>query len=141
MTRKEAFALMFEGIGHDRARYVELKGLLDQQFRAALRRDGAALTVTGNAILALADTLNASHDERKRCARVLSGAVRPGTMSDVCASLSGLAGDAMRGEWRKLEAQVVECHRLNRRNASLITSQFEIMQRVLHGESNTYVRT
>ncbi|KVH43258.1 flagellar export chaperone FlgN [Burkholderia diffusa] len=141
MTRKEAFAQMFKGIAHDRARYVQLEGLLNRQFRAALRRDSAALTVTGNAIMALVDALNVSHDTRKRCARVLTGAERPESMSDVCASLSGMAGQAMRDEWQKLEAQVFECQGLNRRNAGLIMSQFEIMQRVMHGESNTYVRT
>ena len=37
-----------------------------------------------------------------------------------------------------LEQMVLECKRLNARNSEFLTEQYSIMQRVLHGEEDTY---
>ncbi len=45
---------------------------------------------------------------------------------------------APRRDWVALEQMVLECKRLNARNSDLLTEQYSIMQRVLHGEEDTY---
>ncbi|AIO70135.1 flagellar protein FlgN [Burkholderia oklahomensis] len=141
MKRKEAFAQLFSGIERDLGRYRQLHGLLNQQFAAALRRDSSALAATGHAIVALADALIDNHRARGRCARALTEPAEPKSMADVCAVLPAAPCDALAREWTKLETLVTECKRLNQRNASLLMSQFEIVQRVLYGEVDTYVQT
>ncbi|KGS38545.1 flagellar protein FlgN [Burkholderia pseudomallei] len=139
MTRKEAFSRMLAGLEADRSRCEELRGLLEQQFDAALRRDGSLLMVAGSAIRALVQALGTSHEARRQCARVLAAPKRPASMSELCALLRGAARDALTLEWQSFDALMCECRRLNQRNATVLMSQFEIVQRVLHGESDTYV--
>jgi len=40
--------------------------------------------------------------------------------------------------WAELEQTVVACKRATTRNTALLTEQFSVMQRVLHGEEHTY---
>ncbi|KUY54604.1 MULTISPECIES: flagellar export chaperone FlgN [unclassified Burkholderia] len=139
MTRNEAFAKILDGIRVDVARYAEMKGLLDLQFAAALRRDGASLMATGNAILALADALRASHEMRRRCMHVLVSPLEPESMTQAWAALPGRVRERLTRVVAQFESQIQECRNLNQRNAALLMSQFEIAQRALYGEVDTYV--
>jgi len=139
MTRKDAFVRIIEGFDIDRNRYADMSRLLDRQFAAALRRDAFSLNEIGDAILALANTLGASHEIRRKDLRALIAPLKPESMAQVCEALPGAARDKLTREWGQFEMRVLECAQLNRRNAMLMTSQYEVMQRVLQGEVDTYV--
>lgn len=139
MTRKEAFVRIIEGFDIDRNRHADMSKLLDRQFAAALRRDAPSLMETGDEILALANTLGASHDLRRKDLRALVAPMKPESMAQVCEALRGAARDKLKHEWAQFEMRVLECAQLNQRNATLMASQYEIMQRVLQGEVDTYV--
>jgi flagellar biosynthesis protein FlgN len=140
MSRKAAFVAMRETIDVDRKRCAELKQLLDQQFDAGLRRDGASLMAVASAIQVCVDALQSSHAARCQWARVLAAPHAPGSMAQLCDTLRGAPRDTLSSEWQALDALMRECQRLNQRNATLLMSQFEIVQRALHGEADTYVR-
>lgn len=139
MTRKQAFVRIIEGFDIDRDRYAEMSRLLERQFAAALRRDASSLIGVGDSILALANTLGASQETRRQDLRTLVAPLKPESMAQVCEVLPGAARDKLSREWDLFETRVLECAQLNQRNATLLTSQYEIMQRVLQGEANTYV--
>ncbi|MNS92025.1 hypothetical protein D3C72_1261420 [compost metagenome] len=59
-------------------------------------------------------------------------------MAQLFAMLQEDARTAAQRDWAALEQMVLECKRLNARNSDLLTEQYSIMQRVLHGEEDTY---
>ncbi|WP_260466812.1 flagellar protein FlgN [Pandoraea apista] len=128
-----------EGFAIDRNRHADMSKLLDRQFAAALRRDASSLTETGDEILALANVLGASHETRRKEIRALVAPMKPESVAQVCEALPGTARDKLMREWAQFELRVLECSRLNQRNAALMTSQYATMQRVLQGEVDTYV--
>jgi flagella synthesis protein FlgN len=44
----------------------------------------------------------------------------------------------LEADWKQLEAMVRSARDLGKRNAELLAEQFTIMQRVLHGDDQTY---
>ncbi|MBM3114707.1 flagellar protein FlgN [Jeongeupia naejangsanensis] len=138
MTRQDAFKRLMLGVSADHRDYQQLETLLQSQFAAALRHDGAALTAIGEQVLTLVEAMDARRQERVTVAGLLLGR-KPVSMGAVIASLSGKPRATLEAWWQRLEALVNECKALNARNGQLMASQFEIMQRVLHGESDTYV--
>ncbi|MEG1055633.1 MAG: flagellar protein FlgN, partial [Janthinobacterium sp.] len=59
-------------------------------------------------------------------------------MAQLFALLQEDARSKAQADWSALEQMVLECKRLNSRNSELLTEQYSIMQRVLHGEEDTY---
>lgn len=142
MTRREALETVVRGIVADLADYRQMKLLLEAQFEAALAHRSDAITEVGEHIVALAASMEARRVERVRLAGRLAGRVadvgEPASMAGVFALLGEAARARAQAAWRALEVLVVECKTLNARNCRLLMDQHEIMQRVLHKESDIY---
>lgn len=124
------------GIAADRVAYTELTDLLEQQFDAALRHQGSRL---GEIAAQLATVLEAAEARRQQRVALAQRLIGPqATMAQAFTLLKSPTREKMEAEWLALEAMVLECKRLSKRNAELLVEQHAIMQRVLHGEEHTY---
>jgi flagella synthesis protein FlgN len=136
MPRQDAMRLLLGGIADDLAAYTALRGLLQQQFEAALRHRAAELGGAAEAISALVDVLQLRRQQRVALVQRLVGP--NGTMPQAFALLKSTARERMEADWNTLEQSVIECKRLGKRNGDLLAEQYSIMQRVLHGEEQIY---
>lgn len=128
------------GVGLDVRDYRLLQALLDDQFRAALRHQTSRLEDLAARITAITQALETRRVERVALVRVLAG---PGAGSvaspeAIFSQATGRSREALESGWRMLQALVHDCKRLNTRNCQLLMDQHGIMQRVLHGEDETY---
>lgn len=136
LTRQEAMRCLIDGVVGDVAGYASLELLLNEQFDAALRHQNARLAELAASIETLCDTLEARRAQRVELAeRLLGPAAR---MSAVFPLMKGGARAALEASWQSLQARVIECQRLGKRNSDLMVDQFSLMQRVLHGEEQLY---
>lgn len=136
MKRGEAIARLLRDVLSDVADYGALRLLLDSQFDAALRHDATALRLLAARITDAVQVLDARRRLRARLVAGLYGT--EGRMEHVFAELPEDNRERCRAMWTGLQARVADCKRLNARNCLLMTDQYEIMQRVLHGEDQTY---
>jgi flagella synthesis protein FlgN len=136
MSRGRALAELVRGVEQDGQAYGALRDLLEQQFRAALRHDSAALATLADRILALVGEIDGRRQQRESLCAVAAGA--RARMDDIVPLLPEAARGAFAAAWKGLESQVRECKELNSRNGRLMTEQHAVMQRVLHGEMDTY---
>ena len=136
MTRHDALGRLMRGVGHDVREYSLLQALLEDQFRAALRHDTIRLGDLARRITSQVDALDARRVERVELVRLLAG--DEATLPATFALLSDKPRAAMETGWAALQGLVNECKRLNARNCELLMEQHAIMQRVLHGETETY---
>ena len=127
---------LLAGIGDDLQAYAGLAALLEEQFDAALRHQGPRLGELAEKITAMVAEADARRIERVSLAQHLAGP--NATMTQVFALLKAAGREKMEADWLALEALVIECKRLSKRNADLLVEQHGIMQRVLHGEEHTY---
>lgn len=139
MNRRDALKQLMCDIGSDRNDYRRLVELLEQQFAAALKHDGAEIGAINEQILALVERLDAHRRERPTLTATVLGPGKKASIEAVIDTLGGLPASALDGWWNELRQLVVRCKELNARNGRLMSSQYEIMQRVLYGESDTYV--
>ena len=135
-TRQDAMRALLAGIGADLQAYAELGALLEEQFDAALRHQGARLGEIAEQISAMVTAADARRIQRVAIAQQLNGP--KATMAQAFGLLKPAARAKMEADWQALEALVIECKRLSKRNAELLVEQHSIMQRVLHGEEHTY---
>ncbi|MBX5461018.1 MAG: flagellar export chaperone FlgN [Steroidobacteraceae bacterium] len=139
MSPRQALARLFEGVRADTADYGVLRDLLEQQFAAALAHRSEEITALVERILEVTATLRARSKERTQLAALILGGKRNSvTMRDISARLPANARKTFDTAWQRLESLVRECKRLNARNAHLLMTQRDIMQRVLGTESDTY---
>lgn len=138
MTRQDAFKQLMLGVNADFFDYQRLALLLEDQFAAALRHDATGLSSIGERITALAEVLEHRRVQRVNAVTALLPGRKAISMTALIATFSGKPREALDASWRGLEAKVAECKALNARNGRLMASQFEVMQRVLHGESDMY---
>lgn len=138
MNRAQALRRVAGGIAADLADYGRLKTLLAEQFDAVVRHDSARVAGIGEAIAALAGVLDRRRVERVTLAGQLAGADGASAMRGVFALLPAAVRGRVEGAWAALETRVRECKALNLRNCELLMSQYEIMQRVLDDEADTY---
>lgn len=136
MTRDQAVAKLAAGLKDDLAACATLLDLLERQFNAALRRRGAELAELAAQLMPALDAMEQRRLQRVALVRALLGP--EGDMARLIAGLPSGAKDALAADWETLERMVAECKRLNVRNGALMTEQYSIMQRVLHGEEHTY---
>ncbi|CDG82551.1 flagellar export chaperone FlgN [Janthinobacterium agaricidamnosum] len=136
MTRPQALTRVLRGVSDDIAAYGALLELQEQQFQAALRHQPARLSALAESINAAVDGMEQRRRQRVSLVRGLSGA--GGTMNQIIELLQGAPRLQLETDWAALEQMVLECKRLNQRNSHLLTEQYSIMQRVLHGEDDTY---
>lgn len=136
ITRQEAVRRVLLGMTEDRAGYAALQTLLEEQFQATLQHQSARLTALADQVIAAVEPLDARRRQRVSLVTALLGP--QGDMAQLFALLQEDARSKAQAEWAALEQMVLECKRLNARNSDLLTEQYSIMQRVLHGEEDTY---
>ncbi|RSZ55653.1 flagellar protein FlgN [Massilia atriviolacea] len=136
MTREQAIGKLSAGVSADLASCQDILALLGRQFDAALRHRSAELTELAALLAPLLDAMEQRRVQRVTLVRALCGATAG--MDTLIATLPAAQREALTAAWQALEQLVIECKRLNVRNSALLTEQFSIMQRVLHGEETLY---
>ena len=136
ITRQEAVRRVLQGMADDRSGYAALQTLLEEQFQATLHHQSARLTALADQVVAAVEPLDARRRQRVSLVTALLGP--QGDMPQLFALLQEDARATAQRDWAALEQMVLECKRLNARNSDLLTEQYSIMQRVLHGEEDTY---
>ncbi|HEX8602553.1 MAG TPA: flagellar export chaperone FlgN [Pseudoduganella sp.] len=127
---------LLQGVADDSADYRTLLGLLEEQFDAAIRHQQERLGRIAGQIASLVDTLEARRAQRLALATRLTGP--DPSMAQVFALLRPEARARLEADWRALEQMVLAAKAAGKRNGELLAEQFTIMQRVLHGENQTY---
>ena len=136
ITRQEAVRRVLLGIADDQEGYTALLALLEEQFHASLHHQSARLTALADQVVAAVEQLDARRRQRVSLVTALLGP--KAEMAQLFALLQEDARRKAQADWSALEQMVLECKRLNSRNSELLTEQYSIMQRVLHGEEDTY---
>lgn len=136
ITRQEAVRRVLQGMTDDSVGYAALKTLLEEQFQATLQHQSTRLTALADQVIAAVEPLDARRRQRVSLVTALLGP--QGDMPQLFALLQEDARSKAEADWVALEQMVLECKRLNARNSDLLTEQYSIMQRVLHGEEDTY---
>ncbi|MDF3079915.1 MULTISPECIES: hypothetical protein [Burkholderia cepacia complex] len=121
--------------------YRKLVQLLEDQFAAALQLDTARLGVLAGVIAAETDAI-----DMRRCYRI----ERLGQVQGAVLALGRrLLADDRHATQRasfverceEVKLLAARCQALTRRNSDLLVAQYEVMQRLMYGESHTYVPT
>ncbi|MGO4377354.1 flagellar export chaperone FlgN [Pseudoduganella sp. RAF53_2] len=128
--------LLLDGIAADMADYQSMLDLIEQQFDAAIRHQSVRLGEIAEAIGTLAAMMDDRRKQRFDLAVRLTGP-QP-SMLQVFALLKPEPRARLESDWKALEAMVLKAKELGKRNAELLAEQFTIMQRVLHGDDQTY---
>ena len=136
ITRQEAVRRVLQGMADDSVGYAALQTLLEEQFQATLQHQSTRLTALADQVIAAVEPLDARRRQRVSLVTALLGP--QGDMPQLFALLQEDARSKAEADWVALEQMVLECKRLNARNSDLLTEQYSIMQRVLHGEEDTY---
>ena len=136
ITRQEAVRRVLQGMADDSVGYAALQTLLEEQFQATLQHQSTRLTALAEQVIAAVEPLDARRRQRVSLVTALLGP--QGDMPQLFALLQEDARSKAEAEWVALEQMVLESKRLNARNSDLLTEQYSIMQRVLHGEEDTY---
>ena len=136
ITRQEAVRRVLQGMTDDSVGYAALQTLLEEQFQATLQHQSTRLTALADQVIAAVEPLDARRRQRVSLVTALLGP--QGDMPQLFALLQEDARSKAEADWVALEQMVLECKRLNARNSDLLTEQYSIMQRVLHGEEDTY---
>ena len=136
ITRQEAVRRVLQGMADDSLGYAALQTLLEEQFQATLQHQSTRLTALADQVIAAVEPLDARRRQRVSLVTALLGP--QGDMPQLFALLQEDARATAERDWVALEQMVLECKRLNARNSDLLTEQYSIMQRVLHGEEDTY---
>jgi flagella synthesis protein FlgN len=130
---------LLAGLRSDVADYCRLEKLLSAQFDAAMRHQAEEMGAVVAQILALTAILETRRSERVAlAAAILSCSASKVSISAVSARLQAAPRAVFDQYCGTLEALVRECKRLNLRNCQLITSQQDIMRRVLNAPQDTY---
>ncbi len=128
--------MLLDGIKADLQSYQQMLDLIAQQFEAAIRHQSERLGEIAQEIGALVDVLEARRAQRVDLATRLIGP-QP-SMEQVFALLKPEARARLEADWAQLEGMVQTAREMGRRNADLLAEQYTIMQRVLHGDDQTY---
>jgi len=136
MTRDQAVARLLDGIQDDVKASAAIRDLLEQQFQAALRHRGAELTTLAEALMPQLDAMEGRRQQRVQLVRALFG--QQAGMDQLFAGLPAPQRDDAAAAWDRLETLVRDCKSATTRNASLMAEQHSTMQRLLHGEDQTY---
>jgi flagella synthesis protein FlgN len=136
MTRPQAVAALADGVGQDLDAARAILALLEQQFQAALRHQGAQLAALAAELTPALDAMEARRQQRVSLVRALAGA--EATMAGFITAQAEPLRAQLAAAWSELETLVVKCKAATVRNTDLMADQFMLMQRVLHGEDQVY---
>jgi len=141
MTRNEGLVRLARGINADLADYEKLKNLLAALFEAALGHHAGKVGQASESIARLAETIEARRCERVELVADLLDGDPEASMAKVFVLFNGASRHHFESWWLKLESLVRECKAANARVGQLMTTQHEIMNRVLDCEADIYVPT
>lgn len=136
LTRQQANTLLVEGVQHDLQDAGAIHTLLERQFEAAVHHRSAELTALAEALAPLLATMEGRRQQRVTLVRALLGP--DAAMSQYVASLAAGPRANFEAAWEALEGAVRACKEATNRNGQLLAEQYSVMQRVLHGEEDTY---
>lgn len=139
MSVSAALTQLLDDINADLHTYRRLAQMFDVQFAAALRLDADVLKRTAEQIEHEVGLLDARRRARSGAGqKPLSIAYQQTGRTPVTTAATAQRAtlDVCREEWK---AAVKHCKAQAVRNGNLLASQFEMMQRLLHGEKHTYV--
>ena len=136
MTRQQAAAALAEGVGQDLDAAKGILALLERQFEAALRHQGAELARLAEELAPALDAMDARRRQRVALVRALHG--EEGSMAGFIAAQPEPGRTPLAAAWSELERVVVACKAATTRNGNLLADQFTTMQRVLHNPDGTY---
>lgn len=136
MTREQARARLTGDLGADLADSAAMLVLLERQFEAALRHRSAELSGLTAELAPMLEAMEARRQRRVTLVRALHGA--DASMADLIAALPAPGRAVFAADWSALEQRVRACQAATERNSALMTEQFSVMQRVLHGEEQIY---
>jgi flagella synthesis protein FlgN len=136
MTRDQAVARLLGGVEDDVKACNAVRELLERQFQAALRHRGADLTALADALTPELDAMEARRQQRVQLVRALFGP--NATMDALFATLAAPQRTHASAAWEQLEQLVRNCKQAVARNGNLMADQYSVMQRLLHGEDDTY---
>ncbi|MFC5458270.1 flagellar export chaperone FlgN [Massilia niabensis] len=136
MTRQQAAAALVEGVDQDLIAATAILALLERQFDAALRHQGAELALLAEELTPVLDAMDARRRQRVALVRALHGL--DGTMAGFIATQPEPGRTPLAAAWSELERVVVACKAATTRNGNLLADQFTTMQRVLQGGDGTY---
>jgi flagella synthesis protein FlgN len=136
LTRDQAVARLLDGVQADLGACGTIRDLLERQFQAALRHRGAELATLAGQLSPELDAMEQRRQQRVQLVRALLGP--QATMDDLFGSLPTSLRTRGRNDWETLETLVRDCKQATTRNGNLMAEQFTIMQRLLHGEDDTY---
>jgi flagella synthesis protein FlgN len=136
LTRQQAASALAEGVEQDLLAANAIHALLERQFQAALRHQGAELGALAEELTPALDTMDARRRQRVALVRALQGL--DGTMAGFIAAQPEPGRAHLAAAWVELERLVVACKSATTRNGNLLAEQFSTMQRVLHNSDGTY---
>ena len=136
MTRQQAAGALAEGVEQDLDAANAIHALLERQFEAALRHQGAELGALAEELTPALDAMDARRKQRVALVRALQGP--DGTMAGFIAAQPEPGRTRLAASWSELERLVVLCKSATTRNGNLLAEQFSTMQRVLHNADGTY---
>ena len=128
--------LLLDGIKADLQSYQQMLDLIARQFEAAVSHQSERLGEIAKEIGAMVDVLEARRVQRVELATRLTGPTP--SMEQVFALLKPEPRARLEADWAQLEGMVQTAREMGRRNADLLAEQYTIMQRVLHGDDQTY---
>jgi flagella synthesis protein FlgN len=136
MSRQQALATVADGVQADVTASAAILELLERQFEAALRHQGARLAELAGELAPALDAMEARRQQRVTLVRALHGP--QATMEQLIKALAEPARARLAAAWDELERLVLACKQATARNSHLLAEQYSVMQRVLHGEDGTY---
>jgi flagella synthesis protein FlgN len=136
MTRDQALTRLLDGIQEDIQAGTAVRDVLERQFQAALRHRGAELAALAGELTPQLDAMEQRRQQRVQLVRALFG--QQAGMDQLFASLPDDRRAGASAAWDQLEQLVRDCKRATTRNANLMAEQHSVMQRLLHGEDQTY---
>lgn len=128
--------MLLDGIKADLQSYQQMLDLIAQQFEAAISHQSERLGEIAKEIGAMVDVLEARRVQRVELATRLTGPTP--SMEQVFVLLKPEPRARLEADWAQLEGLVQTAREMGRRNAELLAEQYTIMQRVLHGDDQTY---
>ena len=136
MTRDQAVGRLLDGIRDDLHDCGAVHELLERQFQAALRHRGPELSALAAELMPRLDEMEERRKQRVQLVRALFGP--EATMDQLFASLAPPQRSSAGAAWTRLERLVRDCKQATTRNGNLMADQYSVMQRLLHGEEDTY---
>jgi flagella synthesis protein FlgN len=136
LTREQAHAELAGDVHADLETCAAVFDLLQRQFDAAVRHQGATLAALAAELAPLLETMETRRARRVALVRALLGP--DATMAVLIDGLAEPARARLAADWAELEQRVRACKQATTRNGNLLAEQFSVMQRVLHGEEQLY---